>query len=185
MSEKAERLRRQAAKIRATYEPRLSGGDVAEINVPMSGNRQKKLKSWVNAMGQIAKAAELETEAARLLGEPDPHAPKIRTDEEIRESRRKEADEMDLQAADMEIANPGMGAEIFDMSYDMRRKASRLRDESKRFTPLTVSEYADMLERDAEADEDPELGARRRAAAKAVREGSYKNKTLLLLPDRR
>lgn len=195
---RAERLLRRAASIRRRYESRTAGvGDSAEMNIPFTRARSKRLEAFITAAGKMVEACALESEAARLMGKPDPHATESaprRTEEQTARDDIAAAEALEARAVLMESANPGLGASLYEETAKMRRRSQSLRgralmalgqDPGPNRFPVYESDHgmADRLDREADAHDatgDRELAASKRSAAVELRQ---RNRRPLKRPD--
>lgn len=182
---RARRLIAKAATIRRNYENKAvgTGGDSAEMNITFGRARTKRLHAQMNAGAKMAEAIRMESEAARLLGKPDPHHVPARTAIEIAKDKMSEAVNLESQALLMEQANLGFGADLYVQTARMRRRAYALRAEASGITgepigadpvPFYESDawMADRLDREADCHDgvgNTGLAASKRAAAAELR----------------
>lgn len=187
---RAERLLKKAATLRRNNVIRDDVCDSAIQSLPLTKTRRKSLESDIRKAGKIKEAMEMESEAARLLGKPDPHSQACRviTEAERAAALISEADVIEERAALMEEANSELGLPIFIDAMRMRRRAVILRCQAggepplDGALPLSPAEFAATLEEQAHFDEMrglTRLAADKRDAARLIKSGEFTSPHLL------
>lgn len=196
MSERAEKMLEKAKRLRAANEKKASwAGDIADTNIPFARKRTKALQAEINAMGKIAEAMRLESDAAALLGEPDPHAPKVVSDEDVIAGKIAEAERLDADADLIEEANLRDDIDILRLSYQDRKRAAYLRREVAAMTgtepedpePPFVSVFVRRLRQDADRDDATgreAVAAWKREVAEGLEDGRIEPGRLRVVKDR-